>query len=67
MLTLNVPDMSCGHCVSTVTKAVKSVDRDAAVTTDLSAQTVTIKSGAAPAALQSALEKAGYPATVSHS
>ncbi len=67
MLTLNVPDMTCGHCVSVVTKAVKSVDADAAVRTDLSAQTVTVKSDAAPAVLQSALEKAGYPATVSAS
>lgn len=65
MLTLNVPDMTCGHCVSVVTKAVKSVDPDAAVTTDLSAQTVTVESAAAAAVLQSALEKAGYPATAS--
>jgi len=65
MLTFNVPDMTCGHCVSVVTKAVRSVDADAAVSTDLSAQTVTVKSAAAPSALQSALDKAGYPATVS--
>jgi len=65
MLTFNVPDMSCGHCVSVVTKAVRSVDADAAVSTDLSARTVTVKSAAAPSALQSALDKAGYPATVS--
>jgi copper chaperone len=64
MLTLNVPDMTCGHCVGAVTKAVKSVDADAAVSTDLSAQTVTVESAAAPAALQAALEKAGYKATV---
>ncbi len=65
MLTLNVPDMTCGHCVSVVTKAVRSVDADATVSTDLSAQTITVKSDAAPAALRSALEQAGYPATVS--
>jgi copper chaperone len=65
MLTFNVPDMTCGHCVSVVTKAVKSVDTDAAVSTDLSAHTISVQSVAAPAALQSAIEKAGYPVTVS--
>jgi copper chaperone len=63
MLILNVPDMTCGHCVGVVTEAVKRVDADAAVSTDLSAQTVTVNSSAEPAALQAALEKAGYPAT----
>jgi hypothetical protein len=26
MITLNVPDMSCGHCKATVEKAVAGVD-----------------------------------------
>ena len=26
MYEFNIPDMSCGHCVGTVTQAIKSVD-----------------------------------------
>ena len=27
MYEFDIPDMSCGHCVGTVTQAIKSVDR----------------------------------------
>jgi copper chaperone len=43
MLKLNVPDMTCRHCVGTVTKAVHSVDSNAAVTVDLPSKIVTIE------------------------
>lgn len=29
MIAFEVKDMTCGHCVGTITKAVKAVDRDA--------------------------------------
>ena len=35
MLKLKVDEMSCGHCASTVQKAVKSVDPVAQVSVDL--------------------------------
>lgn len=62
MLKLNVPDMTCGHCASTVTKVVKSVDANAEVTIDLPSQTVTIGSPADPSKFTSAMDQAGYPA-----
>jgi copper chaperone len=62
MLKLNVPDMTCGHCASTVTKVVKSVDAAAEVTIDLPSQTVTIGSLVDPAKFTSAMDAAGYPA-----
>ena len=34
MITFEVNDMTCGHCVSTITKALKSADKDAKVTID---------------------------------
>ena len=61
MLTLNVPDMTCGHCASVVTKAVKSVDENAGVAIDMHTQTVTIESPAAAEKVKAALANAGYP------
>jgi copper chaperone CopZ len=29
MITFEVNDMTCGHCVSTITKALKATDKDA--------------------------------------
>ncbi|MDH7799113.1 MULTISPECIES: heavy-metal-associated domain-containing protein [unclassified Beijerinckia] len=65
MLKLNVPDMTCGHCAGTVTKAIQSIDAGAKVDVDLETQTVTIEANSDGAAFAHALEVAGYPATVS--
>ena len=46
MLKLKVPDMSCGHCASTVEKAVRTVDPAAQVTVDLGSSTVAVESNA---------------------
>jgi copper chaperone len=61
MLKLNVPDMTCRHCVGTVTKAVHSVDSNAAVTVDLPSKIVTIESAVDAARISQAVEAAGYP------
>jgi copper chaperone len=60
MLKLNVPDMTCGHCAGTVTKAVQSVDSQAAVTIDLPSKTVSIMTAADAARISQAVEAAGY-------
>lgn len=64
MLKLNVPDMTCGHCAATVTKAVRSVDDAAVVDIDLPAKAVSIRTNAEPAKISAALEAAGYASTV---
>jgi copper chaperone len=61
MLKFTVPDMSCGHCVGIITKAVKSVDTDATVTVDLTAKTVAIETGEEATSISKAIEAAGYP------
>lgn len=61
MLTLKVKDMSCGHCVATVTKTVKGIDPAAEVGTDLASRTVRVESGLDAATITAALEEAGYP------
>ena len=35
MIAFEVNDMTCGHCVSTLTKALKAADKDAKVQIDL--------------------------------
>ena len=35
MQAFRVDDMTCGHCVSTITRAIRGADRDAKVTIDL--------------------------------
>mgnify|MGYP006270299153 CR=1 FL=1 len=64
-MKFNVPDMTCGHCVATITKAVKAVDPAAEVKADLGARTVTVDSAVPAAALAKALDAAGYPNTES--
>lgn len=61
MLTFEVNDMTCGHCASTIAKAVKAVDRNARVEFDLPAHRVQVESTAADAEeLADAIKEAGY-------
>lgn len=64
MMTFSVPDVSCGHCVATVTKAIKTLDAAAEVKVDLASKTVTVGSSLTAPAVAKALEDAGYPAKV---
>lgn len=61
MIAFEVKDMTCGHCVSTITKALKSADRDARVTVDLSKHLVMVEPTEADAQeLSDAIAEAGY-------
>ena len=61
MVTFQVNDMTCGHCVGTITKAVKAVDANALVNIDLSKHTVGIDSSGVGAHLfREAISAAGY-------
>ncbi|MCX7587261.1 heavy-metal-associated domain-containing protein [Phenylobacterium sp. 58.2.17] len=62
MLTLTVPDMTCGHCADVVTRAVRSVDSSATLDINLTAQTVSIETAADLAQVTQALDLAGYTA-----
>jgi copper chaperone len=63
MYQLQVENMSCGHCVGAVTRAVQGVDAAAKVDIDLASKTVRIASACALAPLKSAIADAGYPVT----
>jgi copper chaperone len=61
MIAFEVNDMTCGHCVSMITKAVKQADTDAKVVIDLAGKRVQVESKAADEAeLKQAIEDAGY-------
>jgi copper chaperone len=60
MIEFQVGDMTCGHCVGRVTKAVKDVDAAATVNIDLDKKRVSIDSGHGPEEFQAAIAEAGY-------
>jgi len=61
MIAFEVSDMSCGHCVSTITKAVIAADQAAKVEIDLGRRRVQIQPGNADAQqLSDAITEAGY-------
>ena len=43
MLAFRVDDMTCGHCASTITRAVRAVDAGATVEVDLARRLVRIE------------------------
>lgn len=61
MTSYQVNDMTCGHCASTITKAVKAADKDAKVTIDLARHLVTVEPTEASAReIRDAIAEAGY-------
>jgi len=61
MISFHVADMTCGHCVSTLTRALKQVDATARLQFDLATKRVDIEPGEADAvALRDAIQAAGY-------
>jgi copper chaperone len=60
MIELKVPDMTCGHCVSTITKAVKELDAAARVEVSLPEHRVRVDSRASKEDLVRSITEAGY-------
>ena len=63
MITFEVNDMTCGHCVSAITQALKGIDKDAKVQIDLASHRVQVETSSASATageLAQAIKAAGY-------
>jgi copper chaperone len=61
MITFQVNDMSCRHCVDVITRAVKDADRDAEVRIDLNKHLLDIEPKTSDAEqLRAAIAEAGY-------
>jgi copper chaperone len=60
MQKYKVPDMSCGHCVATIEKAIRALDSNAAVACDLDRKEVSVTTSVAPERIADALAQVGY-------
>lgn len=58
--TFTLPDMSCGGCVQSITRAAQSVDAAATVQADLPQHKVTVTSDQPREALARAIADAGF-------
>lgn len=61
MLSLDIPDMTCGHCVRAITQAVTAADPAAKVQVDLATRQVQVETTASRDAVVASLTEAGYP------
>ena len=59
-LAIKVPDMACGACADTITKAVQALDASATVQADTKTKQVEITSSASDEAIKTAIVEAGY-------
>ena len=62
MIELSVQNMTCGHCVSAVTRAIRALEPQAGVQVDLNSGRVRVEGATAAGDLIKALDQAGYPA-----
>jgi copper chaperone len=61
MIAFEVNDMTCGHCVNTITRAIRAADPAALVRIDLATHRVHILSSTSDSAhLSNAIRAAGY-------
>jgi copper chaperone len=60
MLTLDIPNMTCGHCVRAITQAVVAADPAAKVQADLPAHQVQVDTTLSRDAVAAVLADAGY-------
>lgn len=61
MIAFQVNDMTCGHCATAITKALKTTDQAAKIQIDLAAHRVQVEPISADAeALAAAMIQAGY-------
>jgi copper chaperone len=63
MITLSIPDMTCGHCKTAVEAAILKLDPAASVTVDLVSRTAEVTSTEPARALINALIAVGFSAS----
>lgn len=60
MYRFKATGMTCGHCTSAIEKAIKTIDPQAEVSTDIESAEVTVRSQADEARISDAIREAGY-------
>ena len=59
-MKLSVPEMSCGHCKTSITNAIETLDSTAKVDFDMEAKQITINTDKPVNAVQDALNAIGF-------
>lgn len=62
-MQFHIQNMTCFGCARSVTKAIQSVDKRAAIKADPENRLVEVETSAGRAAIEAVLAEAGYPAT----
>ncbi|GBU14978.1 heavy metal transporter [Polaromonas sp.] len=60
-MEFDIPNMTCGHCASSITKALQQLDASASISIDLPTKKITLQTTATRQTVASALTEAGYP------
>ncbi len=60
MTSFQVSDMTCGHCVKTITNAVHAIAPDSMVQCDVATKKVVVQGEHNAADVESAIREAGY-------
>jgi copper chaperone len=60
MLTLHIPDMTCGGCFAGIERVIKKLDAQASLHADLEARTVHVASTRGAAEILRSIEAAGF-------
>ena len=62
-MRFHIENMTCGHCVRTITRAVQALAPDASVRIDLASKSADIEAPLSTAQIVAAIEGEGYPTT----
>jgi copper chaperone len=62
-IQLTVPDMACGACSETITKAILAIDAQASIKADPTTKQVTVETQASESSVKEAISAAGYNPT----
>ena len=62
MITLSIPDMSCGHCKASVEQALGAIPGVSAIDVDLVARSAKVSGDAPLQTMIQALDAVGFPA-----
>ena len=63
-MKFRIEGMTCGHCVSTLSRAIQAIDPAAKVDAQLAERMLSVSSGVAVEDVQRAIEAAGYSAVM---
>lgn len=64
MTHFKVPGMSCGHCTSTITKAIMAIDPAAQVSCDTGTRMIEVESVLSASVLLEVIQGEGYDAQI---